>query len=57
MSRVLKKKIKQNNIIKKQAGTGLKALLRRFKKLKFEYVQCGRIDSICLLYTSPSPRD
>ena len=46
MSKVLKKKIKQNNIIKKQAGAGLKALLRRFKKLKFEYVQCGRIDSI-----------
>lgn len=46
VSKVLKKKIKQNNIIKKQAGAGLKALLRRFKKLKFEYVQCGRIDSI-----------
>lgn len=25
---------------------GLKALLRRFKKQKFEYVQCGRIDSV-----------
>ena len=46
MSKVLKKKLKQNSITKKQAGTGLKALLRRFKKLKFEYVQCGRIDSI-----------
>jgi F-type H+/Na+-transporting ATPase subunit alpha len=35
-------------IVKKQAAvpSGLKALLRRFKKLKFEYVQCGRIDSV-----------
>jgi retron-type reverse transcriptase len=45
MGKILKK-LKQNNIVRKQAGTGLKSLLRRFKKLKFEYVQCGRIDSI-----------
>lgn len=35
-------------LVHKQASvpSGLKALLRRFKKLKFEYVQCGRIDSV-----------
>jgi F-type H+/Na+-transporting ATPase subunit alpha len=45
---MLKRKLLQNNLIKKQTTVpaGLKALLRRFKKLKFEYVQCGRIDSI-----------
>lgn len=42
-----KTNVKQS-IIQKQAAipSGLKALLRRFKKLKFEYVQCGRIDSV-----------
>lgn len=35
-------------IVQKQASvsSGLKSLLRRFKKLKFEYIQCGRIDSV-----------
>lgn len=29
-----------------EAPSGLKTLLRRFKKLQLEYVQCGRIDSV-----------
>ena len=47
---ILKNKLTQikNHRIRKQSAipSGLKSLLRRFKKLKFEYVQCGRIDSI-----------
>nr|YP_010003105.1 ATP synthase subunit 1 [Ulva sp. TM708]AZP40138.1 ATP synthase subunit 1 [Ulva sp. TM708] len=48
MTNTLKKKLRQNPATKKRKAvpSGLKTLLRRFKKLKFEYVECGRIDSI-----------